>query len=58
MAMSKYRIGEDPDYVPIGRRLLLLNWTLVLLIAALSGIGFAMLYSAANGSLQPWAERR
>ncbi len=47
MAMSKYRIGEDPDYVPIGRRLLLLNWTLVLLIAALSGIGFAMLYSAA-----------
>ncbi|HAI30706.1 MAG TPA: rod shape-determining protein RodA [Thalassospira sp.] len=58
MAGSRFRIAEDPDYVPIGRRLLLLNWTLVLLIAALSGIGFAMLYSAANGSLQPWAERQ
>jgi rod shape determining protein RodA len=58
MAGSKFRIGEDPDYVPIGRRLLSLNWTLVLLIVALSGIGFAMLYSAANGSLQPWAERQ
>jgi rod shape determining protein RodA len=58
MAGSRFRIGEDPDYVPIGRRLLLLNWTLVLLIAALAGIGFAMLYSAANGSLQPWAERQ
>ncbi|MCC9626009.1 rod shape-determining protein RodA [Thalassospira sp. MA62] len=58
MSTSKFRIGQDPEYVPIGRRLLLLNWTLVLLIAALSGIGFAMLYSAANGSIQPWAERQ
>jgi rod shape determining protein RodA len=55
---SRYRIGQDPDYVPLGRRLLLLNWTLVLLLSILSGIGFAMLYSAANGSLQPWAERQ
>ncbi|MDP2697463.1 rod shape-determining protein RodA [Thalassospira sp.] len=55
---SRYRIGQDPDYVPIGRRLLLLNWTLVLLLAALAGIGFAMLYSAANGSIEPWAERQ
>lgn len=58
MPFSKYRIGEDPDYVPIGRRLLLLNWILVALITVLSGIGFAMLYSAANGSLEPWAERQ
>ncbi|MEQ5774967.1 rod shape-determining protein RodA [Thalassospira sp. NFXS8] len=55
---SRYRIGQDPDYVPLGRRLLLMNWTLVLLLSILSGIGFAMLYSAANGSLQPWAERQ
>ncbi|RCK43137.1 cell wall shape-determining protein [Thalassospira profundimaris] len=55
---SRYRIGQDPDYVPLGRRLLLLNWTLVLLLTILSCIGFAMLYSAANGSLQPWAERQ
>jgi rod shape determining protein RodA len=52
----------SPD---IGRRELTLadkirslQWGLVLLIAILSGIGFAMLYSAANGSLQPWASRQ
>jgi rod shape determining protein RodA len=49
----------------IGRRELTLadkvrgiQWGLVLLIAAISGIGFAMLYSAANGNLQPWASRQ
>jgi rod shape determining protein RodA len=55
---TRFRIGQDPDYIPIGRRLLMLNWTLVLLLSALSGIGFAMLYSAANGSIQPWADRQ
>ena len=35
-----------------------LHWGLVLLIAAISGIGFAMLYSAGSGSLQPWASRQ
>ncbi len=35
-----------------------IQWGLVLLIAAISGIGFAMLYSAANGNLQPWASRQ
>src|SRR5260370_6806117 len=49
----------------IGRRVLTLadkvrgiQWGLVLLIAMISGIGFAMLYSAANGNLQPWASRQ
>ena len=35
-----------------------INWGLVFLISALSGIGFAMLYSAANGNLQPWASKQ
>lgn len=34
------------------------NWFLVLLLTALSGVGFAMLYSAANGNLEPWAFRQ
>src|SRR3954451_19093599 len=34
------------------------QWGLVIVVAAISGIGFAMLYSAANGSLQPWASRQ
>src|SRR5712691_5902105 len=52
----------SPD---IGRRALTLadkvrgiQWGLVLLIALISSIGFAMLYSAANGNLQPWASRQ
>jgi rod shape determining protein RodA len=32
-----------------------ISWSLVLLIALVSSIGFLMLYSAANGSLEPWA---
>src|SRR5947199_1020609 len=51
--------------VDIGQRRLSLadkvrgiQWGLVLLIAMISGIGFAMLYSAANGNLQPWASRQ
>jgi rod shape determining protein RodA len=35
-----------------------LQWGLVLLIALIAGIGFAMLYSAANGSAEPWASRQ
>jgi len=35
-----------------------LQWALVLLVALIAGIGFAMLYSAANGSLHPWASRQ
>src|SRR6059058_1583661 len=51
--------------VDIGQRRLSLvdkirgiQWGLVILIAVICGIGFAMLYSAANGSLQPWASRQ
>jgi rod shape determining protein RodA len=35
-----------------------INWGLILLICAISSIGFAMLYSAANGNLQPWASKQ
>jgi rod shape determining protein RodA len=35
-----------------------LQWGLVLLVAALAGIGFAMLYSAADGNFHPWAARQ
>ncbi len=35
-----------------------LQWGLLLLIGAIAGLGFAMLYSAADGSAQPWASRQ
>ncbi|MEM8555133.1 MAG: rod shape-determining protein RodA [Pseudomonadota bacterium] len=43
--------------VPSGfRKLLFLNWPLVALLCAISGVGFLMLYSVAGGSAQPWME--
>ena len=39
-------------------KLAAINWGLVLLIAVVSSIGFAMQYSAAGGSLEPWAGRQ
>jgi len=35
-----------------------LNWTMVLLITLISCIGFALLYSVAGGSFEPWADRQ
>lgn len=34
------------------------QWGLVLLLAMIGGIGCAMLYSAANGDMEPWASRQ
>jgi rod shape determining protein RodA len=36
-------------------KLLAVNWPLALLLAAVSGMGFMMLYSVAGGSFEPWA---
>lgn len=42
--------------VPTGlRKILFLNWPLVLLITAVAGCGFLMLYSVAGGVYGPWA---
>ncbi len=35
-----------------------INWGLVLLLSVTAGVGLIMLYSAANGSLEPWATRQ
>ena len=43
--------------VPAGwRKMLFINWPLVILLAAIAGVGFLMLYSVAGGNLNPWAE--
>jgi len=39
------------------QRFLSINWFIVLLIAALGGVGIAMLYSVAGGDFEPWASR-
>ncbi len=47
----------NAKYVPTGpRKILYLNWPLAILLAAVAGVGFLMLYSVAGGSFSPWAE--
>lgn len=47
--------SRNPSDLRLGQKIWQVNWTLVLLITAIASIGFAMLYSAANGSFSPWA---
>jgi rod shape determining protein RodA len=48
---------RNPE-LSLGQKALQITWGLVLLICALAAVGCVMLYSAANGSLEPWAERQ
>jgi len=52
------RSGLSTPELTLTRKLISINWFLVLLIGAVAAVGFAMLYSAADGSMQPWAERQ
>ncbi|MBK1695668.1 rod shape-determining protein RodA [Rhodovibrio salinarum] len=54
--MSLAGFNRNPE-LSLGQKILQVNWGLILLIAALAGIGCVMLYSAADGSLTPWAQR-
>ncbi|MBL4811270.1 MAG: rod shape-determining protein RodA [Rhodobacteraceae bacterium] len=48
-------LAHNAKYVPTGlRKLLYLNWPLILLITAVASFGFLMLYSVAGGSAEPW----
>lgn len=52
MSYLEYRLKS----VPTGfRKILYLHWPLILILAAISGIGFLMLYSVAGGSFTPWS---
>lgn len=53
MSFLEYRVQTVPSGI---RKVLYLNWGLVLVILAVAAMGFLMLYSVAGGSLSPWAE--
>ena len=58
--MSSAWQGELASRQPgmtLGEKIVQINWLLVLLICGVAGVGFAMLYSAANASTDPWASR-
>jgi rod shape determining protein RodA len=46
-----------PD-LSLRQKLLQMNWIFVLLVCMTASVGFAMLYSAANGSIDPWVSRQ
>ena len=52
MSMS---LSGAPVQLGLGSKLLRLNWALPILLALVSGVGFAMLYSVAGGDFDPWA---
>jgi rod shape determining protein RodA len=53
MSYLEYRVQS----VPAGwRKVLNLHWPLILVLTAISCIGFLMLYSVAGGSFEPWAK--
>ncbi len=54
------RLGAaaDQERMSLGQKLWQVSWSLVFLFCLAAGIGFAMLYSAADGSWNPWALRQ
>lgn len=56
--MSDFSYGDWPRQVPLHHKISRIDWTLVGLIGLIACAGFAMLYSAADGSLSPWADRQ
>ncbi len=53
MSYLEYSVKSAPTGL---RKVLYLNWALTLLLIAVAGIGFLMLYSVAGGSYTPWVE--
>ena len=47
-----------PPHTSLVQKLGQLNWGLVLVVTLIASVGFAMLYSAANGNIHPWASRQ
>jgi rod shape determining protein RodA len=57
MAFTGFLEVERPR-LSLTEKLWNINWGLVLLLTGIASFGFAMLYSAANGNLSPWAGKQ
>ncbi|MEM9349061.1 MAG: rod shape-determining protein RodA [Pseudomonadota bacterium] len=53
MSYLEYRMQTTPTGI---RKVLALNWAVIVLVCAIAGVGFVMLYSVAGGNLARWAE--
>jgi len=50
--------GLNQTRLPLREKLWHFNWSLLLLVSLTAAVGFAALFSAANGDWQPWATRQ
>jgi len=57
MSTDTFLSKRNPE-MTLRQKVWQINWGLVLLLCLIAGVGFAMLYSAANGSMSPWASRQ
>ena len=55
--LNDITLRSNPE-LTLGQKVWQMNWGMILLVLLLSAIGCAMLYSAANADVDPWAERQ
>ncbi len=53
MSFLEYRVKFAPTGI---RKILYMNWPLVVLVTAVASVGFLMLYSIAGGNIETWAQ--
>jgi rod shape determining protein RodA len=51
-------LDRDAPRSSLALKVLGINWGLLVLLTCIAAMGFAMLYSAANGHWQPWASKQ
>jgi rod shape determining protein RodA len=56
--MTQSILDRDVPRSSLALKVLGINWGLLLLLTCIASIGFAMLYSAANGHWEPWASKQ
>ena len=57
MSAAGFSFQRNPE-MPLGEKLWQINRGMVLVVLLIAVFGFAMLYSAAGGSVDPWAARQ
>ena len=56
--MAEAQLGPKPSQISLVDKLGRISWGLIFLTSVIACIGFGMLYSAADGNLNPWASRQ
>lgn len=57
-AMQQSGSSDPAAQMSVREKLRHVSWSLVFLICVIASVGFATLYSAGNGSFDPWADRQ